>query len=172
MTSSEDDEPVPLDLPEHNPQPSEPLIELAEGSEMFVSAPSTVDMNDLSKSVKSWNLVVVLEGRREASKIHDLSALPEHLVMVMNPPSSKPYSFSEFVHKMHIQLKVQYDFLIRSSFFDPMFNCFVVLTQANIDYAFNLIFRSIMNHTHLNDARKLRAACTLSLAVNYDAFVK
>jgi len=53
-----------------------------------------------------------------------------------------------------------------------MFKCFVVLTQANIDYAFNLILRSIVNNTHLNDAGKLRAACTISLAVNYDAFVK
>jgi hypothetical protein len=172
MSFSDNDDSVPPSLPVHNPRPSDPLIELAAGSEMFILASSTLDGNDLSKSVKSWNLVVVLEGRREASKIHNLSALPEHFVMVMSPPSSKPYSFSEFVHKMHIQLKVQYDFLIRPSFYDPMFKCFVVLTQANIDYAFNLILRSIVSNTHLNDAGKLRAACTISLAVNYDAFVK
>ena len=98
---------------------------------MYVCASSTIGVNDPAKSVKLQNIVVVLEGKREVSKIHDLSALPKHLVMVMNPPPSKPYSFSEFAHKLHIQLIVQYDFLIRPLFFDPMFHSFVPLTQAN-----------------------------------------
>ena len=105
---------------------------------MYVCASSTIDVNDLAKSVKLQNVVVVLEGKCEVSKIHDLSALPEHLVMVMNPPSSKSYSFSEFAHKVHIQLKVQYDFLIRPPFFDPMFNSFVPLTQAKISVSFSV----------------------------------
>ena len=84
MSAGENDEPVSLQMPHHNPQTSDPFNDLPEGLEMYVCASSTIGVNDPAKSVKLQNIVVVLEGKREVSKIHDLSALPEHLVMVMN----------------------------------------------------------------------------------------